>query len=220
MRELFLSSNIRTFVMIFCVYFGLYWCESLACCYLLFFCVFYSMWVIEGRGWRTDTARWLMYAKAAFHLQRDLQRQILGSNIPVKWPLCFSSWVNWPIHLHPSIPLSISTSLHFLFPPCFKLNFPLQNSLVSICALTFSNVPHPLQLHTRTHTHAHKRAVPPSPSQFYLLFACSHCFPAVCMHVSLWLLCLVPVSISVLFHLLLFLSIYNRMSLAFIGICM
>ncbi len=159
---------------------------------------------------------------SAFHLRRDLQRQILGNNFPVKWPLCFSSCVNWSIHLHPSTPLSISTSLHFLFPPCFKLNFPLQNSLVSICALTFSNVPHPLQLHTRihTHTHTHTHAVPHSPSQFYLLFACLHCFPAACVHVSLCLPTASCPCFCLCSHRPLFLSIYNVISLGFIGICM
>ncbi len=137
---------------------------------------------------------------SAFHLRRDLQRQILGSNIPVKWPLCFSSCVNWSIHLHPSTPLSISTSLHFLFPPCFKLNFPLQNSLVSICALTFSNVPHPLQLHTRihTHTHTHTHARSTTLSISILFTVCIASQLRAFMFLSVCLLRLVPVSVSVL----------------------
>jgi len=147
---------------------------------------------------------------SAFHLRQDLQRQILGSNIPVKWPLCFSSCVNWSIHLHPST-LSISTSLHFLFPPCFKLNFPLQNSLVSICALTFSNVPHPLQLHTRIHTHTR--------TQYHTLHLnfiyCLHCFPAACVHVSLCLPTASCPCFCLCSHRTLFLSIYNVISLVF-----
>lgn len=122
--------------------------------------------------------------------------------------------------LYISIPLFLYLSLHrsiFYFPLVSNSIFPSKTHS-SAYAHWLSRMYRTLSNYTPEHTHTD--TVPPSPSQFYLLFACSHSFPAACMHVSLCLPTASCPCFHLCFHLPLFLSIYNVMLLVFIGICM